>query len=60
MTHDQALYARNALAKGVYERLFFWIVNKINSALVREHQKEKVSILGVLDIYGFEIFKANR
>lgn len=33
LNKDQALYARDALAKGVYDRLFTWIVKKINDSL---------------------------
>lgn len=33
LNKDQALYALDALAKGVYDRLFTWIVKKVNDSL---------------------------
>ncbi|KAM7314396.1 unconventional myosin-Va [Ixodes scapularis] len=57
MTVDQALFARDALAKHIYARLFDWIVSRINKALAF---KDKVNrFIGVLDIYGFETFEIN-
>ncbi|XP_052824673.1 unconventional myosin-Ic isoform X1 [Octopus bimaculoides] len=55
---EQAIYARDALAKGIYDRLFTWIVKKINTSLATKC-KEKCTLLGLLDIYGFEIFQIN-
>jgi myosin-1 len=47
----------------VYDRLFTWIVGKINAALNVQGETGKKSymgtVIGVLDIYGFEIFDAN-
>ncbi|XXG73765.1 hypothetical protein AAC387_Pa07g2616 [Persea americana] len=48
---------RDALAKTVYSRLFDWIVDKINNSIGQD--PNAVSIIGVLDIYGFESFKVN-
>ena len=59
LNRDQAVYARDAFAKGIYERLFKWLVNKINRSLASESQERK-TVLGLLDIYGFEIFETNR
>ena len=59
MSRDQSVYARDALAKGVYERLFKWLVGKINQALATGSAQRK-TVLGLLDIYGFEIFESNR
>ena len=56
---EQAAYVRDAFAKGVYERLFKWIVDQLNTSLLPTTQGEKC-VLGLLDIYGFEIFKNNR
>ncbi|XP_072711011.1 unconventional myosin-Ig isoform X3 [Ciconia boyciana] len=59
----EAAYARDACAKAVYERLFCWIVGRINTVITargydaRLHGKS--TVIGVLDIYGFEIFDTN-
>lgn len=55
----QATSVRDALAKGIYNNLFDWIVERVNLALEGlSHGIEKRSI-GILDIYGFEIFEHN-
>jgi len=57
---EQAIYARDAFAKALYDRLFTWLVQRINKSVVHQLSKgEEVSVIGVLDIYGFEIFEAN-
>ncbi|XP_068777615.1 unconventional myosin-Ia isoform X2 [Struthio camelus] len=54
----QGYYGRDALAKNIYSRLFDWLVNRINTSIqVKPGQRRKV--MGVLDIYGFEIFQDN-
>lgn len=52
-----AALSRDALAKTVYSRLFDWIVDKINNSIGQDPTAK--SIIGVLDIYGFESFKVN-
>uniref|UniRef100_A0A8D1IWD1 Unconventional myosin-Ia n=2 Tax=Sus scrofa TaxID=9823 RepID=A0A8D1IWD1_PIG len=54
----QAQYARDALAKNIYSRLFNWIVNRINES-IKVDTGEKKKVMGVLDIYGFEILEDN-
>jgi len=54
----QALFSRDALAKALYERLFNWIVDTINLNINDPKEKDWLKI-GVLDIYGFEIFQNN-
>ncbi|XP_059822882.1 unconventional myosin-Ib isoform X2 [Hypanus sabinus] len=54
----QAYYARDALAKNLYNRLFTWLVNRINGSIKAQTQVRK-KVMGVLDIYGFEIFENN-
>ncbi|NP_001362511.1 unconventional myosin-Ia [Canis lupus familiaris] len=54
----QAQYARDALAKNIYSRLFNWIVNRINES-IKVGVGEKKKVMGVLDIYGFEILEDN-
>ncbi len=53
----QAIAVRDALSKAIYFNLFDWIVQRVNSSL-----KARGSIansVGILDIYGFEIFERN-
>lgn len=59
LTLEQAAYAKDALSKGVYERLFSWLVVRLNTALKSKRYLGKTSLLGILDIYGFEIFQEN-
>ncbi|XP_038605208.1 unconventional myosin-Ib [Tachyglossus aculeatus] len=54
----QAYYARDALAKNLYSRLFSWLVNRINES-IKAQTKVRKKAMGVLDIYGFEIFEDN-
>uniref|UniRef100_A0A672R4A8 Myosin IB n=1 Tax=Sinocyclocheilus grahami TaxID=75366 RepID=A0A672R4A8_SINGR len=54
----QAYYARDALAKNLYSRLFSWLVNRINES-IKAQTKTRKKVMGVLDIYGFEIFEEN-
>uniref|UniRef100_A0A1B6DEF2 Myosin motor domain-containing protein n=1 Tax=Clastoptera arizonana TaxID=38151 RepID=A0A1B6DEF2_9HEMI len=58
-TLSEAEYGRDALAKAIYDRLFTWIVNKINSAIDIGGNRHRGTVIGVLDIYGFEVFDAN-
>ncbi|XP_040210384.1 myosin-7 [Rana temporaria] len=54
---QQVYYALGALAKSVYEKMFFWMVVKINTTL--ETKQPRQYFIGVLDIAGFEIFDYN-
>lgn len=62
---EKAYDTRNALAKTVYGRVFDCLVNLINSQissekyLNRNNGAKSTRHIGVLDIYGFEIFDKN-
>ncbi|XP_016122315.1 myosin-9a [Sinocyclocheilus grahami] len=57
-TQEQAEFAVEALAKATYERLFRWLVMRINKALDKT-KRQGASFIGILDIAGFEIFELN-
>ncbi|XP_066568933.1 myosin-10 [Amia ocellicauda] len=57
-TKEQADFAVEALSKAQYERLFRWLVLRVNRALDRR-QRHGASFIGILDIAGFEIFQLN-
>ncbi|NXS90770.1 MYH3 protein, partial [Jacana jacana] len=56
-TADQVHQAVNALSKSVYEKLFLWMVMRINQQL--DTKLPRQHFIGVLDIAGFEIFEFN-
>ncbi|CAH2048321.1 unnamed protein product, partial [Iphiclides podalirius] len=56
---SDAHYTRLALAKAAYDRLFSWVVQEINKAIEAPKETYKSTLIGVLDIYGFEIFETN-
>jgi len=59
-SQNQAMQARDAMAKAVYSKMFDWIMSKINLTLSggKEHDPTH-KIIGVLDIFGFESFEYN-
>uniref|UniRef100_A0A8C2TW39 Myosin heavy chain 11 n=1 Tax=Coturnix japonica TaxID=93934 RepID=A0A8C2TW39_COTJA len=57
-TKEQADFAIEALAKAKFERLFRWILTRVNKALDKT-KRQGASFLGILDIAGFEIFEIN-
>ncbi|XP_042312854.1 unconventional myosin-VIIa [Sceloporus undulatus] len=62
LSMEQALDVRDAFVKGIYGRLFVWIVEKINAAIYRPPSQEHKSVrrsIGLLDIFGFENFTVN-
>ena len=63
---DQALDARDAIAKSLYTSLFTWLVNRVNkimlgksAAIKKAHKKTIFSVISILDIFGFEEFAEN-
>uniref|UniRef100_A0A4W5M111 Myosin-7 n=1 Tax=Hucho hucho TaxID=62062 RepID=A0A4W5M111_9TELE len=56
-TVQQVNYTVGALSKAVYEKMFMWMVVRINQSL--ETKQARQYFIGVLDIAGFEIFDYN-
>ncbi|XP_052567510.1 myosin heavy chain, muscle isoform X15 [Culex pipiens pallens] len=54
---DQVTNAVGALCKGIFDRLFKWLVKKCNETL--DTKQKRAQFIGVLDIAGFEIFDYN-
>ncbi|KER24305.1 hypothetical protein T265_07991 [Opisthorchis viverrini] len=57
-TKAQVEFAVEAISKSIYERLFLWLVDRINKTLDRT-KRPGASFVGILDIAGFEIFQTN-
>ncbi|XP_026333003.1 myosin heavy chain, non-muscle isoform X2 [Hyposmocoma kahamanoa] len=57
-TKEQVEFSVEAIAKACYERLFRWLVNRINRSLDRT-KRQGASFIGILDMAGFEIFELN-
>ena len=51
----QAAAGRDALAKAIYNNLFEWIVSRINVSM--KPRAATAQLIGILDIFGFEIFQ---
>eukprot|EP00039_Didymoeca_costata_P008037 m.107235 g.107235 ORF g.107235 m.107235 type:complete len:1313 (+) comp13919_c0_seq1:97-4035(+) len=56
---QDALGAVSAACKNIYNRLFTWIVKRINQTISVKNRRAKKKTIGVLDIYGFEILNNN-
>jgi myosin-5 len=56
LTATEASQTRDALAKSIYDKLFTWLVQRINSTIA---QGKSETFIGILDIYGFEDLDPN-
>ncbi|KAH8071637.1 hypothetical protein JL721_4138 [Aureococcus anophagefferens] len=56
---EAAADARDAFAKALYGRCFSWLVETVDGALEAGGGITKETLVGVLDIFGFEVFKQN-
>uniref|UniRef100_A0A8C3ARL7 Myosin IEb n=1 Tax=Cyclopterus lumpus TaxID=8103 RepID=A0A8C3ARL7_CYCLU len=56
LSTEQACFSRDALSKALYTRLFDFLVDCVNKAIQKDQEEFNI---GVLDIYGFEIFQRN-
>jgi myosin heavy chain 6/7 len=54
----QSMNAVGGIARGIYDRLFKWLIEKCNNTLIDPTMK-KVNFVAVLDIAGFEMFEYN-
>ena len=61
MDVESALVERNAVVKALYGYMFDWLISRINkaAAVSEEDMNENNSFVGILDIFGFEIFETN-
>uniref|UniRef100_H2YRW8 Uncharacterized protein n=1 Tax=Ciona savignyi TaxID=51511 RepID=H2YRW8_CIOSA len=61
MNLEQSNDVKDAFIKGIYGRMFVWIVDKINSAIFKDSKTKKKhwNTIGLLDIFGFENFGNN-
>lgn len=62
LASETSIDVRDAFVKGIYGRMFIYIVDKINQAIYKQspstgHFRKSI---GVLDIFGFENFDKNR
>ncbi|XP_042202380.1 myosin-16-like [Callorhinchus milii] len=55
--HIRCVSSIGALAKAIYDRMFKWLVARVNKTL--DTTKPRQYFIGVLDIAGFEIFEFN-
>eukprot|EP00966_Prymnesium_polylepis_P107163 2481682-Prymnesium_polylepis.1 len=58
LTAAQAVAAVSAFCKAVYSLLFEWIVSRINES-IRGEAAESMNSIGLLDVFGFEVFDTN-
>ena len=50
--------ARDSMAKALYNKMFNWLIGRVNDSMKSGLSKSQ-NIIGVLDIFGFEIFVSN-
>jgi len=58
-TPEVATNTRNALATTIYSKLFDWLLGEMNKKFGKIGEHKKTKWIGILDIFGFEMFEHN-
>ncbi|KAL5257243.1 hypothetical protein ACHWQZ_G012247 [Mnemiopsis leidyi] len=58
LKQKNAFAGMEAFVKHIYASLFLWVVKLLNAAL-SNGKKDAINFIGILDIYGFEMFEEN-
>ena len=63
LNKDGCINSRDSICKDIYDKLFNYLVKKINIILSNDDYNKNnkhLPTIGILDIFGFEIFDTNR
>ncbi|OWA53056.1 Myosin-IIIb [Hypsibius exemplaris] len=58
-TRTEAEDCRDSISKALYNRLFGWLIYRINQVLAAPKSTQATLTVGILDIFGFENLKTN-
>ncbi|KAL4487053.1 hypothetical protein ABPG72_001505 [Tetrahymena utriculariae] len=65
VTKNECINSKNTLSKALYDKLFSWLVGKLNDGIIPDGQdlqnlkNSDILNIGLLDIFGFENFEQN-
>ncbi len=64
LTKEQCPDQRDSFAKALYDNMFNWLVERMNTTILPENEgtdafKKATKTIGLLDIFGFECFAEN-
>jgi myosin-3 len=59
LNKETAISYSDAVAKGVFSKIFDWIFETSNKVLIDPKAPSDIVTIGVLDIFGFEVFAKN-
>ncbi|XP_022905127.2 unconventional myosin-XIX-like [Onthophagus taurus] len=54
---EECYERRNCLMRYLYNNLFLWLIDRVNEQIY--YPENDYKLLGILDIYGFEVFESN-
>ena len=59
LSPEKCKNAIDSIAKELYNSMFTWIIMKLNKTLIPPRDLSEYGTIGILDIFGFEIFEKN-
>ncbi len=53
--HLREFFSRDAISKALYQRLFSWLVHRVNTVVRGRDRDSRTTSIALLDIFGFEV-----